>query len=197
MAPRSCGLHRCKALYVSSGCFRTVIGPVRAMTVVWARTSCGATVVAGADTQCSLLGCGHGSNQVAIVAGTTSPIQMVMSRPVLDPLMKTWTSFHVVPNSWVLEIMQVDSFAAWLADIVGALSGVEATNEVYVARPFGSGVSPGAGDLRSLLSRLLWVSAGLGRLSEECVRPELREEQDYCITSCRALMENVAAFGKP
>jgi autoinducer 2 (AI-2) kinase len=61
-------------------------------------------VVGGGDTQCALLGAGVvDDGQLAIVAGTTMPIQRVSARPVLDPAGRVWTSHHAVPGKFVVE----------------------------------------------------------------------------------------------
>ncbi len=58
----------------------------------------------GAGTQCALLGLGTlRPGEVALIAGTTAPIQMVVDRPMLDPNRRLWTGHHVVPGLWVLE----------------------------------------------------------------------------------------------
>ncbi len=60
--------------------------------------------VGGADTQCGLLGAGVTEpGQVGVVAGTTVPIQQVISRPVADPERRLWTGAHVLADRWVLE----------------------------------------------------------------------------------------------
>jgi hypothetical protein len=60
--------------------------------------------VGGADTESALLGSGvHQVGQTAAVLGTTTPVQMVTDRPVIDPGGRLWTSCHVVPDRWVLE----------------------------------------------------------------------------------------------
>lgn len=65
----------------------------------------GTTVaVAGADTQCGLLGAGAlNPGDVAVIAGTTAPIQLVVDRPLLDAQQRLWTNCHVLPDAWVLE----------------------------------------------------------------------------------------------
>ncbi len=58
----------------------------------------------GADTQCSLLGGGViAPGDVAVVAGTTAPVQVVLEKPAYDPNGKSLGSYHVVPGRWVLE----------------------------------------------------------------------------------------------
>jgi len=75
----------------------------------------------GADTESALLGSGvHESGQVGVVVGTTSPVQMVTDRPVIDPGGTLWTSCHVVPDRWVLESNGGDSGGAyrWLLELI-------------------------------------------------------------------------------
>ena len=58
----------------------------------------------GADTQCSLLGAAViEPGEVAVVAGTTAPVQRVLDKPCYDPSGKSLGSYHVVPGRWVLE----------------------------------------------------------------------------------------------
>jgi autoinducer 2 (AI-2) kinase len=58
----------------------------------------------GADTQSGLLGTGAvGPGQLAVIAGTTTPIQLVTDRPYIDQQKRLWASAHVVPGMYVLE----------------------------------------------------------------------------------------------
>jgi autoinducer 2 (AI-2) kinase len=60
--------------------------------------------VAGADTQCGLLGTGALAPGVAAaIAGTSVPVQMVVERPTIDPGQRLWTSCHLADGLWVLE----------------------------------------------------------------------------------------------
>ncbi len=60
--------------------------------------------VGGADTQCSLLGCGAVQpGDTAVILGTTTPIQTVVGQPTLDPASNLWAGCHVVPDRWVIE----------------------------------------------------------------------------------------------
>lgn len=77
--------------------------------------------VGGADTESALLGSGvHESGQTGAVLGTTSPVQMVTDRPIIDGNAKLWTSCHVVPDRWVLESNAGDTGGAyrWLLELV-------------------------------------------------------------------------------
>lgn len=61
-------------------------------------------IVGGADTQCGVLGSGTVANgDTVAVAGTTTPVQMVLSEPLIDPQTRTWTGPYVLPEKWVLE----------------------------------------------------------------------------------------------
>jgi sugar (pentulose or hexulose) kinase len=58
----------------------------------------------GADTQSGLLGLGViQPAQLAIIAGSTSPIQEVLERPIIDKNKRLWTGLHLIPDLYVLE----------------------------------------------------------------------------------------------
>ena len=58
----------------------------------------------GGDTQCGLLGAGAiAAGDVASIAGTTAPVQVVTSKPTVDDRGRLWSGHHVVPGRWVLE----------------------------------------------------------------------------------------------
>ena len=60
--------------------------------------------VGGADTQCALLALGIlRRGEVAIVSGTTAPLQGVAEQPVLEPESRLWTGLHTFPERWVVE----------------------------------------------------------------------------------------------
>jgi autoinducer 2 (AI-2) kinase len=78
-------------------------------------------LVGGADTESALLGSGaFAPGQTGAVLGTTTPVQMVTDRPILDPQANLWTSCHVVSDRWVLESNAGDTGSAyrWLLDLV-------------------------------------------------------------------------------
>jgi autoinducer 2 (AI-2) kinase len=61
-------------------------------------------VVGGADTQCGVLGSGAiDPGDLAVVAGTTSPLQVVLSDLTLDPRCRMWSGCFVIPDRFVLE----------------------------------------------------------------------------------------------
>jgi autoinducer-2 kinase len=76
--------------------------------------------VGGADTESALLGSGvYEPGATGAVLGTTTPVQMVTDRPIIDPAGRLWTSCHVVPDRWVLESNAGDTGDAyrWLLEL--------------------------------------------------------------------------------
>ncbi len=60
-------------------------------------------IMGGADTQCGLLGMGTFKGQVAAVGGTTTPVQMVVRKPVFDPECRIWSNNYLFRDQWILE----------------------------------------------------------------------------------------------
>ncbi|MBC7264430.1 MAG: FGGY-family carbohydrate kinase [Chloroflexi bacterium] len=65
----------------------------------------GIPVAIGAgDSQAACLGCAaFDDGTTTVIAGTTLPVQMVLSAPVFDALHRVHTGAYVVPDHWVLE----------------------------------------------------------------------------------------------
>ena len=71
-------------------------------------------IVAGADTQCGLIGAGTVDvGQVGIVAGWSAPVQMLVPEPIQSPEMKTWTGLFQMPGLWALESSAGDIGNVW------------------------------------------------------------------------------------
>jgi len=101
----------------------TNIGPIT--REVSERTGLGGStsvIVGAADTEAAVAGCGvfEPENSVA-VAGTTTPVQAVTNRVVLDGEKRTWSCCHVIPNRWVLESNAgaTGLVMKWWSDLVG------------------------------------------------------------------------------
>lgn len=60
-------------------------------------------IMGGADTQCGLLGMGTRLGDIAAVGGTTTPVQYVVDKPILDTNRRTWSNNHIIENQWILE----------------------------------------------------------------------------------------------
>jgi sugar (pentulose or hexulose) kinase len=98
------------------------VGAVRPAAAAATGIARGTPVFAGgADTETALLGSGVvRPGETGAVLGTTSPVQMVTDRPIIDAGAKLWTSCHVVPDRWVLESNAGDTGGAyrWLLEVV-------------------------------------------------------------------------------
>jgi autoinducer-2 kinase len=83
----------------------SLVGRVTAAAAAATGIPAGTPVFAGgADTESALLGGGVVDvGETGAVLGTTTPVQTVTDRAVLDPAGNLWTSCHVVPGRWVLE----------------------------------------------------------------------------------------------
>jgi autoinducer 2 (AI-2) kinase len=61
-------------------------------------------VIGGGDSQIGLIGTGATRpGRVTAVAGTTTPILLVIDRAAIDPQMRPWTRCHAAPGLWCLE----------------------------------------------------------------------------------------------
>lgn len=61
-------------------------------------------VIGAADTQCGILGAGATADgDIAAVAGTTTPVQMVLSEVIIDPQTRLWSGAFIPPQTRVLE----------------------------------------------------------------------------------------------
>lgn len=59
----------------------------------------------GADTQASLLGMGAiEKGDLGISLGTTAPLHLILDEPYIDPELNFWTSYHLIPNKWIIEL---------------------------------------------------------------------------------------------
>lgn len=82
-------------------------------------------VVAGADTQCGLIGAGVVEAwQVGIIAGWSAPVQMLVPEPFQSPVMKTWTGLFQIPGLWAMESSAGDIGNVWRW-LVETLTGIE------------------------------------------------------------------------
>lgn len=60
-------------------------------------------IVGGADTQLAIHSTRPETDDVIVVAGTTTPVVKLLPSYTLDPQMKTWTGRHTDPDHFVLE----------------------------------------------------------------------------------------------
>lgn len=90
-------------------------------------------VVGGSDTQLGLLACGaFDEGDLGVVAGTSTPVMLVSSKPVVGKEQKVWTASHVLPDRWVLEgNAQMGGLTwAWMKDNLQEITGKDG-DETY------------------------------------------------------------------
>ncbi len=159
----------------------------------------------GADTQCGLLGAGSvADGDLAVIAGTTMPIQFVTDRLIIDGEGRLWSGQHVVPSLFVLEsnglvtgevidwFSQIiygdhsDPVAALLADAAGSVPGASGVYSTLAASVFdGRVLGIPVGNLS--LSHMVTKDTSRGR---SAIARALLEGIAY---SVRANIEQIAA----
>ena len=60
-------------------------------------------VQAGADTHCALLASDSKVGEIAVIAGSTTPVMMILDNHLCVPDQKIWTGTHMKEGQWVLE----------------------------------------------------------------------------------------------
>ena len=121
-------------------------------------------VLAGADTQCALVGMGAiEPGSAGIPAGWSAPVQLVTSRPIVDPEKRTWTGVHVVPDRWILESNAGETGRAW--DWICMMLGCTAAEAADLAAmaPVGSGDTMAV--LGPRVMRASAMNAGVGGIT--------------------------------
>lgn len=125
----------------------------------------GTPVAAGsADTQCGLLGMGvRCRGQVGIVAGWSTPLQMVLDELVIDGQQRLWSGCHLLPGRWVLESSagECGRGYSWLKEKVfgDTADGYAKMDELALKTPSGADntlafLGPGVMDMSHLGPRL-------------------------------------------
>ncbi len=100
-------------------------------------------VVAGADTQCGLIGLGGAdTGSAGIVAGWSATVQILTSEAVRSQDMTTWTGCFQTPGLWTVESSAGDMGSAygWLADTLFGADGAAYTrmDEAAAWEPVGA-----------------------------------------------------------
>jgi autoinducer-2 kinase len=79
----------------------TITGPAAKDTGLVAGT---AIAIGGGDTQIGLVGMNLTEpNQIGAVAGTTTPLMLILDKVLIDAEQRVSTNCHVLPNRWTLE----------------------------------------------------------------------------------------------
>lgn len=150
-------------------------------------------VSGGADTQCGLLGAGAVSpGDLAVIAGTTMPLQVVTSEAILDPEGKLWSGAHVIPGLFVLESngLTAGYVLEWFAELLYCEHSLPLPSllaEARSSRPGGSGVFSTLG---TALFDARTISIPVGNLSlSHMITPSRREGRRHV---SRAVLEGIA-----
>jgi len=116
--------------------------------------------VGGPDTQLGLLGAGIVSaGQIGVVAGTTTPVQMTVDKPIIDTEMRIWTGLHVIPGLYVLESNagQMGSTLEWMAHLMYG----DSSNPVARLSAEAAASTPGAHGIHSTIGASVFNASAL------------------------------------
>jgi autoinducer 2 (AI-2) kinase len=121
-------------------------------------------MLAGADTQCALVGLGAvAPGEAAVPAGWSAPLQLVTGAPIIDDQLRTWTGIHVVPGRWILESNAGDCGRAW--DWICSMLGVSTSGAAAVAANALRGSADAMAVLGPRVMRAAEMSAGVGAIT--------------------------------
>ncbi|MBF6599549.1 MAG: FGGY-family carbohydrate kinase [Dehalococcoidia bacterium] len=121
-------------------------------------------VLAGADTQCALVGMAAiAAGDCGVPAGWSAPVQIVTATPVFDQKRRTWTGVHVGPAAFVLESNASETGRGWAWAC--AMLGRQPEDAARLAAQ----APPGSDDVMAVLGaramRASAMSAGTGALT--------------------------------
>jgi len=109
-----------------------------------------AVAMGGGDTHLGLLACSAvNDGDIGVVAGTSTPIMMVLSKPIVDEERRIWTGCHILQDKWVLEGNgQMGGLSyEWLKDNFEDLLGKDELETYEYMEKLASKVPPGSDDV--------------------------------------------------
>jgi sugar (pentulose or hexulose) kinase len=156
-------------------------------------------VVGGADTQCGVLGSGAiDDGDMAVVAGTTTPLQIVLSDLALDPVQRMWSGCFLVPGRFVLESNAggAGTIYQWCADtFFGAASvrrGAAGDSPFALINTLAEATPPGAFGARSFLGVAVMNARALPQPPATIELGSLVWHGDTKAAVARAILESLA-----
>ncbi len=159
-------------------------------------------IAGGGDTSCALVATGAlEEGQICAIGGTTTPIQMVISKPIFDTERRIWTSFHIIPDRWVMESNSgiMGRILEWFKNKVIELELKEAIrnkSKIYeLLNSWASEASPGADGTRvSMGPQIMDFSEAISIGPTVIVSPPLLLVSDALDPKnmIRAIFENMA-----
>lgn len=115
----------------------------------------------GADTQLGLLALGiTQSDEVGIIAGSTTPVMVTTNTPLFDPGRRTWTGMHAIPGIYVVESNAggMGNTLEWIAGLLYA----DLPDPVAALGGDASASSSGAGGVLSTMGSQIFNASALG-----------------------------------
>ena len=148
--------------------------------------------IAGADTQCALLGMGvEAVGEVGIVTGSSCPVQQVTNKVRLHPERRTWAGLHVVTERYVVESNASDAGAMWswwCETLLGKGAQAHGQGAALAAE-----AAPGSGNAVALLGPNAMNAGGMGlRLGGVLMTTPLSTTSTGRSELLRAALENIA-----
>jgi len=120
----------------------------------------GTLVVAGAaDTQAALLACQQTRPlQLGLVAGTTLPVMMTITKPFKDPACKLWSDCHMLDDLYLVESQGGDAGKIFRGYVEGHFGrGMKNNDQKYQeAIKLAEKVPAGSAGARAFLGNLIW-----------------------------------------
>jgi len=120
-------------------------------------------VLAGADTQCALVGMGVVADGAGVVAGWSAPVQLVARAPILDVRSRIWTGLHAAPARWVLESNAGECGRTW--DWVCSMMSLASDEAERLAQASPAGARDALAVLGSRVMCASKMNAGIGALT--------------------------------
>jgi len=116
-------------------------------------------VAGGADSQAALVACKQNQPwQLGLVAGTTLPVMMSLSEPVLDPNFKLWTHCHMFEHLYLIESQAGDAGKILRGYVEGHFgAGIKDPDRKYEQLiKLAEKIPPGSAGVRAFLGTLVW-----------------------------------------
>lgn len=116
-------------------------------------------VVGGADSQSALVACRQTKpGELGLIAGTTLPVMMSLSEPMLDTAYKLWTHCHMFDDLYLMESQGGDAGKILRGYVEGHFGrGIKEIDQKYQELiKLAEEVGPGSAGVRAFLGTLVW-----------------------------------------
>ncbi|MDF1540871.1 MAG: FGGY family carbohydrate kinase [Candidatus Thorarchaeota archaeon] len=89
----------------------------------------------GTDTHCALITAQAKTNEIGIIAGSTTPVMLLTDQLVCDKQMRVWSGHHMIPSMYTIE-SNATLTGAYLEWVVGLLCERSSDSAKCVERTF-------------------------------------------------------------